>query len=137
MDSVNSTRQLTLGLKTLDVCGDAGEDTPYGDGDDVEHEPIPQVSFDNGPPVYFWRKNWEGNSISADEEVDLIFTNFTSGKVPTALNDIIGCKSSNTECKPFTKGSLKNYREDLGQDECEHVQEKEMKTIPKDYPMPE
>ncbi|KAG9087865.1 hypothetical protein FS749_002585, partial [Ceratobasidium sp. UAMH 11750] len=68
MGRVGSTIQLTPGLKTWDVCGDAGEDTPYGDGDDVEHEPIPKVSFDKGPPVYFWRKSWKDNSISADEE---------------------------------------------------------------------
>ncbi|KAG9119669.1 hypothetical protein FRC07_005200 [Ceratobasidium sp. 392] len=135
--SANSTRTLTLGWKTLDVCGDEGENTPYGDGDDVEHEPIPKVSFDDGPPVYFWRKSWEGDSTPADEEVDLVFTNYIGKDVPGALNSIIDCKPPYTGCTPFTSNSLKNYTEDLRQDQLlgTYVR-KIMKTIPDDYPMP-
>ncbi|KAG8709968.1 hypothetical protein FRC08_017812 [Ceratobasidium sp. 394] len=136
--SVNSTAQLTLGLKTWDVCGDAGEDTPYGDGDDVEHNPIPQVSFDQNPPVYFWRKSWKENSISADEEVDLIFPKYAGGKVPKALNEIIGCKPPYDGCKPYTEASLKDYRDDLTQDQLLGLYIRQaMKTIPDGYPMPE
>ncbi|KAG9120883.1 hypothetical protein FRC07_003402 [Ceratobasidium sp. 392] len=131
---------LTLGLKTLDVCGDDDENTPYGDGDDVEHNCIPQVSFDEGPPVYFWRKSWTDKSTPPDNaEVDLIFTNYIGKNVPAALNSITGCvdKPAN-ECTPFTRSSLNNYTNTLYQDKLLGTYVRKMlRTIPDDFPVPE
>ncbi|KAG8712083.1 hypothetical protein FRC09_020249 [Ceratobasidium sp. 395] len=115
----NTTGSLSLGLRTWDACGDEDEKTPYGEGDDVDHDPIPQVSFDEGPPVYFWRQSWsDGSKPPADADVDLIFTNYIGKNVPAALNDITNCVNQPANvCTPFTKSSLKSYTNDLRQDQ--------------------
>ncbi|CAE6434706.1 unnamed protein product, partial [Rhizoctonia solani] len=99
---------LTYGWKTRDYCGKGRTETD-GEGDDVEHEPIPRVSFENGPPVFFWRKSYRGTKLAASEEVDLIFTNRIGQKVPEALNQI-------TNSKDFNDNSIKDYPTTITQD---------------------
>ncbi|KAG8732080.1 hypothetical protein FRC12_019448, partial [Ceratobasidium sp. 428] len=139
MTSTDTAESLTLGLKTWDVCGDEDEKTPYGEGDDVDHDPIPQVSFDEGPPVYFWRQSWSDSlKPPADADVDLIFTNYIGKNVPDALNNITNCvKQPANVCTPFTKSSLKSYTNDLRQDQLlgTYVR-KVLNTIPDNFPMP-
>lgn len=116
---------LTYGLKTSDECGE--------NGDDIEHEAIPQVALDgsNGKPeVYFWRKSWrEGPVPSDDTEVDLIVTNYIGQRrVPGALKSLTG--------EDFT---LTPYRPDgVKQDQLLGVYiRKKFGTITKNIPLPQ
>lgn len=102
-----------LKLLTQD-CGVDGTRV-IGEGDDIEHEPIPQVSLDASPssglPAYFWRKSYKNiPNLSEDAKVDLIFPQRIGEKVPDALNAVTGSKM-------YTKESIQVYS-NITQDRC-------------------
>ncbi|CAE6472157.1 unnamed protein product [Rhizoctonia solani] len=95
---------LSYGWVTEDNCG--------GDGDDVDHEKIPQVNFDDtedGLPVYFWRRKFR-TDVHENDFVDIITTNHIGKKVVfKALEELVG---QNVLVKP----RLSSYRDDIRQD---------------------
>ncbi|KAH7335689.1 Metallo-dependent phosphatase-like protein [Rhizoctonia solani] len=126
----NPSNNLTYGWKTRDHCGEKGAEV-YGEGDDVEHEPIPQVSFDNEPPVFFWRKSYKDTNLADDADIDLIFTNYIGKKVPDALNKI-------TNSTKFNKDSIREYPSEIKQDKLLglYIRSK-FNTITSNIPFPE
>ncbi|KAF8598579.1 Metallo-dependent phosphatase [Ceratobasidium sp. AG-I] len=120
----------SIGLKTLDVCGPEGVNTPDGEGDDVPHTRIPQVNFDEAElPVYFWRESYKTNRIAEDDKVMLIFPSYAGRKVPEALNIITGTKDYNST-------SLKTYGGFKQHELLGRYVRKRFNVIPEDYPMP-
>ncbi|KAB5591845.1 Ser/thr phosphatase family protein [Ceratobasidium theobromae] len=125
---------LTYGWRTTDDCG-VGGTRVIGEGDDIEHEPIPQVSLDASPssglPAYFWRKSYKNiPNLSEDAKVDLIFPQRIGEKVPDALNAVTGSKM-------YTKESIQVYS-NITQDRLIGLYvRKNFKVITDNVPFPE
>jgi len=120
----------SIGLKTLDVCGPEGENTPDGEGDDTPHTRIPQVNFDEADlPVYFWRESYKANPIAENDTVTLIFPSYAGRNVPDALKKITGTTN-------FTASSLKPYGDFKQHELLGRYVRKRFNVIPEDYPMP-